>query len=45
MQKKFEAPELTVIGLAHEVVMGAGIGGGDILVQAGSDFEFEQDSL
>ena len=45
MQKKFEAPELTLIGLSHEVVMGSGFGGGDVLVHAGSDFEFEQDSL
>jgi hypothetical protein len=43
MQKKFEAPELTVIGPSEEVVMGAGFGGGDILVHAASDFEFEQD--
>ena len=43
MQKKFEAPELTLIGRSDEVVMGAGNGFGDVILQAGSDFEFEQD--
>lgn len=43
MQKKFEAPEVTVIGLSHEVVMGAAGGLGDAILQAAPDFEFEQD--
>ena len=45
MQKNFEAPALTVIGQADEVVMGGGIGGDDIPQQLAPDFEFEQDSL
>ena len=45
MQKKYEAPELTVIGHASEVVMGSGPLGGDAPLQTAPDFEFEHDSL
>lgn len=45
MQKNFEAPALTVIGQADEVVMGVGIGSDDIPNLAAPDFEFEHDSL
>ena len=43
MQNKYEAPELTLIGEASEVVLGAGIGGNDFPHQTGFDFEFEQE--
>ena len=43
MSKKYEAPELTLIGQATEVVMGFGFGGDDLPQQAAADFEFEQD--
>ena len=43
MQDKYEAPELTLIGQADEVVMGCGIGGGDCPLETALDFEFEQD--
>ena len=43
--KKYEAPELTLIGHAGEVVMGSSIGGNDLPLGFGLDFEFEQDSL
>ena len=43
MQNKYEAPELTLIGQADVVVMGAGCGGGDCGLQSALDFEFEQD--
>lgn len=43
--ERFEAPELTVIGQANEVVMGIGIGGDDYPQQIAPDFEFEHDSL
>jgi hypothetical protein len=44
MQKKYETPELILIGEANEVVMGMGTGGYDGLFdQAAPDFEFEQD--
>ena len=43
MLKHFEAPELTVIGLADEVVMGGGGTGFDGPWQTAPDFEFEQD--
>ena len=43
MQEEYEAPELTLIGQADEVVMGSGIGGDDLPKQFGADFEFEQD--
>jgi len=45
MQKNFEAPALTVIGQADEVVMGSGETGLDFPFQAAPDFEFEQDNL
>ena len=43
MQYNYEAPELTLIGEANEVVMGTGVGGDDFPRQFGLDFEFEQD--
>ena len=43
MQKKFEAPALTVIGQADEVVMGSSLGGVDAPFESAPDFEFEQD--
>ena len=45
MQKHFEAPVVTLIGQAHEIVMGASGGFGDLALEAAPDFEFEQDSL
>ena len=43
MQNKYEAPELTLIGRADEIVMGSSIGGDDLPNQLALDFEFEQD--
>lgn len=43
MQTKYEAPELTLIGQADEVVMGAGGSGVDYPLWSPLDFEFEQD--
>jgi hypothetical protein len=43
MQTKYEAPELTLIGQANEVVMGSGASGTDLPWEAAPDFEFEQD--
>lgn len=43
--KKYEAPNLKLVGQAGEVVMGGGGGGVDGPWQSESDFEFEQDSL
>ena len=43
MQEEYEAPELTLIGEADEVVMGTGNGGDDLPKYFGWDFEFEQD--
>jgi hypothetical protein len=43
MRKEFEAPELTVIGKADEVIMGGGIGTSEVLTQVPADFEFEED--
>lgn len=43
MQNNYDAPELTFIGEANEVVMGSGVGGDDFPKQAAVDFEFEQD--
>jgi len=43
MQNNYEAPELTLIGEANEVVMGSNIGGNDFPKEFGIDFEFEQD--
>ena len=44
MQKMYETPELTVLGEAHELVMGTSIGGPDFdNTNFGWDFEFAQD--
>jgi hypothetical protein len=43
MQTNFDAPELTLIGEASEVVMGSGMGGDDLPQQLAPDFEFAQD--
>lgn len=43
MQNNYEAPELTLVGEADEVVLGAGIGGNDFPYESAPDFEFEQD--
>ena len=43
MQKKYEAPELTLIGEANVIVMGSGVGAFDGSLQAAPDFEFELD--
>ena len=45
MQNKFEAPELTLVGQANDVVMGTTFSGNDYPLNFGVDFEFEQDSL
>lgn len=44
MQKNYEAPTLTLIGEAHDIVMGMGSGTNDGAgEQIAPDFEFEQD--
>lgn len=43
MHKAYEAPELTLIGKADEVVLGLGMGGDDLPRETALDFEFEQD--
>ena len=43
MQKNYEAPELTLVGQAGEVVMGPFGCGDDSPHQTAPDFEFEQD--
>lgn len=45
MQKEnvFEAPELTLIGEADEVILGIGGFSGDLGMEGIADFEFEQD--
>ena len=43
MQNKYQAPELTLIGEAQEVVMGSTLGGAENLTSFAPDFEFEQD--
>lgn len=43
MQNKYDAPELTLIGEADEVVMGMGFDGDDWPLQSALDFEFQQD--
>ena len=43
MEKKYEAPELTFIGQASEVVLGSGCCGNDLAQLTAPDFEFEQD--
>jgi hypothetical protein len=45
MTKKYEAPELTLIGQADEVIKGTGGSGLDFPFESGPDFEFEHDSL
>jgi len=43
MESKFEAPELTRVGEAGEVVMGSTGGGMDLPFNLSPDFEFEYD--
>ena len=43
MQNQYEAPELTLIGQAEEVVMGGGCCGEDYGQEMAFDFEFERD--
>ena len=43
MQNIFEAPELTLIGEANDVVMGLSGSGLDMPYEFGADFEFEHD--
>ena len=43
MQKKYDAPQLTLIGCADQVIMGSSGGGLDFGHQGAPDFEFEQD--
>jgi hypothetical protein len=43
MQNNYEAPELTLIGQAEEIVLGLSLGGDDLPNQFALDFEFEQD--
>ena len=43
MQNVYEAPELTLIGQAEEVVLGFSAGGDDLPNELAFDFEFEQD--
>jgi len=43
MQNEYEAPELTLIGEANEIVMGSGVIGDDFPQLAATDFEFEED--
>ena len=43
MENKYDAPELTLIGEADLIIMGAGGGVDDFMQQAAPDFEFEQD--
>lgn len=43
MNNQYEAPELTPVGTADEVVMGTGTGGDDAARFFGADFEYEHD--
>jgi hypothetical protein len=43
MEKQYEAPELTSVGQADEVVLGVSLGGDDYIGQNAPDFEFEED--
>ena len=43
MEKRYETPELTMIGEANEIVMGFGGTGLDFPFLVTGDFEFEQD--
>jgi hypothetical protein len=43
MKKEYEAPELTLIGEADEMILGFSTPGADGLGNGAPDFEFEQD--
>lgn len=43
MEKRYETPELTMIGEANEIVMGFAGSGFDFPYESTPDFEFEQD--
>lgn len=43
MQNVYEAPALTLIGEANEIVLGFSAGGDDLPNELAFDFEFEQD--
>lgn len=43
MQKKYEVPELILVGQASEAVLGSGCCGSDGPLQTAPDFEFEED--
>ncbi len=43
METRYEAPELTVIGEAEEVVLGTLFNGDDYPWKSAADFEFAQD--
>ena len=43
MQKQYEAPELTLVGRADEVVLGINGIAGDLGLEGYIDFEFEED--
>jgi len=43
MQKQYEAPELTLIGEADEVILGISGFSGDFGMEGAVDFELEQD--
>jgi hypothetical protein len=43
MKKSYEAPELSLIGQANDIIMGSGCNGVDMPQQAAPDFEFESD--
>lgn len=45
MQNVYEAPELTLIGRANDVVMGSPGGTDDLPLHSAPDFEFEHDCL
>lgn len=43
MESKYEAPALTLIGEANDIVLGFTSGGDDLPNWFGMDFQFEQD--
>ena len=43
METRYEAPELTLIGEAEEVVLGTWVNGDDYPWKSAADFEFAQD--
>ena len=43
MENGYEAPELTLIGQADEMILGVGSTGPDLMGIGASDFEFEED--